>query len=215
MTLSKDIVKAAQSSPTTEQYTNLQLAYSYFNKTLFNNELKPCLPVFGRDQKSCYGYFHAEQWQTPDGKDKCHMISLTPMHLKRPLEQTFGTLVHEMCHLWQQDFGEPSKGGYHNKEWADKMEEVGLMPSVTGEEGGKRTGAKVTHYIQVGGVFSEAFKNLPEDVKLPWIGSPGVLKEKKKRDKIAYQCMGCEAKCWGKPGLNITCNDCEEEFVEL
>src|SRR5690606_37233909 len=45
------------------------------------------------------------------------------------------------------------RGNYHNKEWADKMEQVGLMPSNTGEPGGKRTGDRMTHYILQGGAF--------------------------------------------------------------
>ena len=57
------------------------------------------------------------------------------------------TLVHEMCHLWQEDFGKPSRGGYHNRQWADKMIQVGLMPTDTGEPGGQLTGQRVTHYI--------------------------------------------------------------------
>ena len=32
-----------------------------------------------------------------------------------------------MCHQWQQHFGKPSRNGYHNKQWADKMESVGLI----------------------------------------------------------------------------------------
>lgn len=44
------------------------------------------------------------------------------------------TIVHEMVHLWQYEFGKPSHRTYHNKE-ADKMA-IGLMPSNT-DLGGK------------------------------------------------------------------------------
>jgi hypothetical protein len=37
------------------------------------------------------------------------------------------------------------------------MERVGLMPSSTGEPGGKRTGQKVSHYILADGPFARAF----------------------------------------------------------
>ena len=40
-----------------------------------------------------------------------------------------------MTHLEQAHFGKPSRNGYHNKEWADLMERVGLMPSDTGAPG--------------------------------------------------------------------------------
>jgi predicted SprT family Zn-dependent metalloprotease len=188
------------------------LAYNYFNKTLFNGELADCLLVFGRDQKSCYGYFHAEQWASrEDAKRTTHMISLTPRHLSRPLEAVFGTLVHEMCHLWQQDHGEPSKNGYHNAEWADTMEQVGLNPNTTpGQEGGKRTGPKVSHDIAIGGPFAVAFSNIPSEFCLPWIGRTTDAKKKSAKNKIKYACKVCEANAWGKPELNILCGDCDQ-----
>jgi hypothetical protein len=57
-------------------------------------------------------------------------------------EAVFGgvlsTLVHEQAHLWQHHFGKPGRGRYHNREWAAKMVEIGLIPSATGEPGGKQ-----------------------------------------------------------------------------
>lgn len=73
------------------------------------------------------------------------------------------TLVHEMCHLWQEDFGKPSRGGYHNRQWADKMIQVGLMPTDTGEPGGQLTGQRVTHYIIPDGKFEQVFKTLSSE----------------------------------------------------
>ena len=60
----------------------------------------------------------------------------------RTNEQTLSTLVHEMTHLQQQHFGKPSRSGYHNKEWGLLMRAVGLIPSSTGEPGGKETGQR-------------------------------------------------------------------------
>ena len=71
------------------------------------------------------------------------------------------TLAHEMAHAWQYHFGKPSaEAGYHNVEWGTKMEEIGLMPSNTGEPGGKRTGQQMTHYIVEDGPFAEAASDL-------------------------------------------------------
>ena len=42
------------------------------------------------------------------------------------MRDILGTLVHEMCHQWQHELGNPSRSGYHNKEWGNKMKEVGL-----------------------------------------------------------------------------------------
>ena len=215
MSVTADRIKKIANAPTTNQYANLQLAYAYFNEKLFLGQLSDCLLVFGRDQKNCYGYFHAEQWQDANGKKKIHMISLTPMHLSRGLEATFATLVHEMCHLWQQDFGKPSKNGYHNKEWAEKMEEIGLIPTDNGKEDGKKTGPKVTHLIDAGGAFSRTFENMPEHISLPWIGAGELTKKKRvNRNKVCYECP-CENKVWGKPDMTIVCGECGQNFEAL
>lgn len=65
-----------------------------------------------------------------------------------------------MCHLWQHHFGKPGRSRYHNKEWADKMRSIGLVPSNTGEEGGKDTGDQMTHFIDDKGLFAMVFEDL-------------------------------------------------------
>jgi predicted SprT family Zn-dependent metalloprotease len=68
-------------------------------------------------------------------------LALNPDNFEdRTDEQIMSTLLHEMCHCWQYYFGEPSRGGYHNREWASKMKEVGLHPSDNEKPGGKETG---------------------------------------------------------------------------
>jgi hypothetical protein len=52
------------------------------------------------------------------------------------------------------------RGGYHDRVWGAKMEEVGLMPSNTGLPGGKKNGQQMTHYIIRGGRFQKAVYDL-------------------------------------------------------
>src|SRR4051794_22674342 len=101
--------------PTLEQFAAYQAAYDYFNHELFGGELKPCILNFRGFNLRNMGIFCPHKWER-DG-ESCHEISLNPDVLRRPLIDTFSTLVHEMCHQWQQDFGEPPRSGYHDKEW--------------------------------------------------------------------------------------------------
>lgn len=78
----------------------------------------------------------------------------------RTIKATLSTLVHEMVHQWQFHFGEHGRRGYHNKQWAARMERVGLMPSDTGEPGGRKVGQSMTHYIIAGGLFDMACDEL-------------------------------------------------------
>ena len=65
-----------------------------------------------------------------------------------------------MVHQWQAHHGTPGRGRYHNDEWADKMERIGLMPSSTGQPGGRRTGDHMADYAIEGGRFLKACKEL-------------------------------------------------------
>lgn len=202
-------------APTLEQFTAYQLAWNWFNERLFSGSLSPCLLNFSRHSKA-YGFFVANKWANHGTKQKAHEISLNPDVLLRPLKETMGTLVHEMVHQWQQDHGKAPRRCYHDRQWAEKMESIGLMPSHTGQPDGKRTGVKVTHYIISEGAFEQAFAAMPEGYLIPWL-SAGILDAKKtpkSQNKIKYTCPSCEAAVWGKPGLNVTCGDCEEAFEE-
>ena len=108
--------------------------------------------------KGAYGYFSGERFASVgDPQEITDEIALNPAHFaSRTPTATLSTLVHEMVHLWQHHSGKPSRTGYHNKEWAAKMREIGLIPSDTGQPGGKDTGQKVSHYIADGGRFAGA-----------------------------------------------------------
>lgn len=138
--------------PTMQMYTFVQDAYDFFNDRLFAGKLPPCLLTLQRE-KNTMGYFSSNRWQG-GGKQVVHEIALNPAFFitHKPLE-LMQTLVHEMVHLWQHEFGKPSHRAYHNTEWADKMESIGLMPSDTGEPGGKRTGQRMSDYPIEGGAF--------------------------------------------------------------
>jgi predicted SprT family Zn-dependent metalloprotease len=101
--------------------------------------------------------FAEGRFGTVDGCETTDEIALNPSHFRsRTTAEVLSTLVHEMAHLWQHHHGKPSRASYHNKEWAVKMRALGLIPSDTGQPGGKQTGQKVSHYIEEGGAFDVA-----------------------------------------------------------
>jgi hypothetical protein len=107
-----------------------------------------------------YGYFSGERWNDQAGAvtDK---IALNPAHFTtRSTEEVLSTLAHEMVHLWQHHCGTPSRSAYHNKEWAAKMDAIGLCLSHTRAPGGKRTGQHMSHYVVAGGPFAQACTDL-------------------------------------------------------
>lgn len=199
--------------PTRDTYLQLDKAYSHFNRALFDGALPPCVITLQR-KKGAYGYFWGETWSETEGETLTDEIALNPNAFKgRMLAAVLSTLVHEMCHLRQHHFGKPSRGGYHNKEWAGFMEAVGLIPSDTGAQGGKKTGQRMTHYIEKGGAFDKACDQLMrKGFSLPWqaLTRDEDMAAKKKASKTKYTCPACGLNAWAKPDVHLKCGDCDE-----
>ena len=194
--------------PTTELYAELQEIFDFFNQKLFIGELPNCLISLQRS-KGAAGYFAYSSWENEKGK-KIDEIALNPSGFKdKYLKTILSTFIHEMCHLWQSYFGKPGKNGYHNQEWSEKMQAVGLMPSHTGERGGNQTGYKMSHFVLDNGLYKKSFEELEKlGGKMSWIESVGEQK-KSYIKKMKYVCSKCNIKLWGKPNLNIICGNCD------
>jgi predicted SprT family Zn-dependent metalloprotease len=187
------------------------LAFEWFNSTLFDNQLPDVMITMQRSKRS-RGYFSGERFGHRRGTEIIDEIALNPRAFSdRTDKQIVSTLVHEMAHLWQFHFGKPGRRGYHNKEWAAKMREIGLMPSHTGEPGGKQTGQSVTHYIIDGGSYDTNWQKLEAsgytlDYQDRWTIKP----EEPRKEKCRYACPVCSIHVWGKPDLRICCVKCGE-----
>ena len=167
-------------------------------------------------KKGAYGYFWGDTWSKRDGEQLTDEIALNPETFQnRSITNVLSTLVHEMCHLEQHHFGKPSRNGYHNKEWAQMMEAVGLVPTDTGEIGGKQTGQRMTHTIAAGEGFDKACERLlGNGFTIPWQAITGdeETARKKAASKTRYSCLGCELNAWAKPGVRLVCFECEVEL---
>jgi len=198
-------------SPTSRTYNGLDGAYAFFNQRLFSGMLPDCLITLQR-KAGAYGYFSGDRFATPDGSSLTDEIALNPVHFRRASEASLSTLVHEMVHLRQYHFGNPSRTGYHNKEWVSMMSEVGLIASDTGAPGGRQVGQKVSHYVETGGAFEVAcaeFLSSGFETLLVDCSSDDVIRGKKAASKTRYTCFGCLAKAWAKPKTRLICGDCD------
>lgn len=238
-------------SKTMRQFGTMSSIYDYYNEKLFGGQLPQCLVNMSR-HKGAAGFFMANNWKDVEkheeskddivelltgeaSKHLVHEISICPDAMKRPAIYWHATIVHEMVHLWQQDFGKPPRKCYHDKQFAAKMKEVGLTPSHTGAPGGKETGSKMSDYPTPGGIFEAAFKEI-EHIKLPFlpnafrIGSVQIIGEPENEDgteagesqpklsgkKFKYECECDEPnRVWGKSGLDLQCNSCDKKFTEM
>jgi predicted SprT family Zn-dependent metalloprotease len=197
---------------TQDEYGAFQAAYDFFNAELFNGTLPAVLITLQRHSKA-YGFLAPKKFIGRSEETATHELALNPDHFGRTDEAILATLVHEMAHAWQVTHGTPPRKSYHDREWAQKMMEIGLHPSSTGEPGGKQTGAKVSHYIIEGGPFAQAFARLKaRGFEMRWQSRADQGERKKKAEsKTKYTCPSCQQNAWAKPGAALICGVCYNE----
>lgn len=196
---------------TDSEYLTLSEAYRVFNEALFEGNLPEVLITLQRKGRT-RGYFSPDRFENRRSDDVASELALNPDRFQdRTDKEILSTLVHEQVHVWQHALGKPSRNGYHNREWADKMISIGLIPSDTGQPGGRQTGSRVTHYIQPGGPFETVCDALLADgLKLQW-ASKG-RERAAPQSKVRYTCPLCELNLWGRPEAPCICGAC---FVPL
>lgn len=223
---------STKKSLTIQQYTTLDEAYKFFNKTLFKNDLPQVMLLLHRKGKRNLGYHHPNRFASREElekrmskkikADEIHYIdelSLNPDNFIGCTDTSIlSVLVHEMAHVWRHHcykVKEAPRSGYHDKVWGQKMEEIGLMPSNTGDEGGKKTGQQMHHYIIKGGKFETQSLIFLKNKSIKLTSFPlSKAASTQNKNKVKYSCPSCEANIWGKPGLKVQCIECEEEFLE-
>ncbi|EPN0316259.1 SprT-like domain-containing protein [Vibrio vulnificus] len=157
-------------APTFETYEPLQMAFDRINDRFFGGALPPVLITLQR-QPNTMGYLSKNRFVNSHG-EMTHELAVNPDYFSiYPITEILSTIAHEATHLWQltDPDAKPSRNGYHNKEWANKLESIGLMPSSTGKVGGGKTGQKMSDYIIEGGIFDEFCNDIiTTDFKIEW-----------------------------------------------
>lgn len=200
-------------------YDYFYKVYDFYNTELFGG-LLPQVVFSVEQRKGVRGYFSPLKF-TDSNENSYGIICFNPSFLYSGNEEkVFSTLVHEMCHLYMKINGEDVVKGYHSASWAKKMEKLGLLPTSTGKEGGKKTGFCMTHLIIEGGVFDRITRKLLEnkDFLFPYVFNESLKEEGEVKVKksvpgcrFRYHC-NCSS-FWGKKGMNVHCNLCKNDFL--
>jgi hypothetical protein len=164
-------MSALPTTPTLATYGALERAFDHFNRELFDTRLPLCLLTL-RSSPRTYGYMHRRRFVNVGGVE-VDELGINPGYFAiQSTEEVLATVVHEMVHHWQNHFGSPSKSLPHNREWAEKMVAIGLMPSHNGLPGGKRTGRSMSDYILPDGKFLRTCGGLVSSgFSFPWLDS--------------------------------------------
>ena len=221
---------------TTNEYAIFEKAYEHFNKHLFGNELPGVLITLQRKSQNVGMYRRGSFKDRADQSQEVDEIAINPdAYVNLPDIEVWQALVHEMCHQWQFHFGKPSRKSYHNKEWAQKMEAVGLIPSATGRAGGNKVGQTMFDYVDVEGDFrrcTQELRKLGIVVQLQSSNENGLVSrttedqqrdaqmrqagvKKNRSNRCKYSCPSCSMNVWGKPELHIVCGGCQQTLTRV
>jgi len=201
-------------SITITEYQGFQTAFDFFNRELFEGSLPEVLVTLQRHANT-RGYFSPQRFNGRIDEAVVHELALNPDNFTgRTDEEILSTLVHEMCHVWQETYGKAPRKGYHDRKWAAKMKDVGLQPSSTGEEGGAETGQSMSHYILPDGRYAKAYAKLAaQGFQLHWqsISASG---RAVKPTRMKFTCPDCGQNAWAKLDARLICGRCFEEDEE-
>jgi len=210
---------------TASEYGTLQNAYDYFNRALFGGGLPQVLITLQR-RAHALGYFSPDRFQHRGETDEqVHEIALNPNGFAgKTDEEILSTLVHEMVHVWQQEYGHPGRGRYHNREWAHKMYGIGLVPSSTGKPGGAITGDSMSHYALEDGPYLTACREFLKCCRLVWESAADADHDSgaedettgvtKPQTRAKFTCPNCGLNVWAKPSALVDCHSCSAEAGE-
>lgn len=185
--------------------------YDIFNGVLFNESLGDCVITVqtrGR-KKGVLGWFSKGKiWHR--GEEQLHEINITTESLSKDKYEILGTLLHEMCHLYNSNQGidDCSKAGNHKETFRECAEMHGLNCDKA-----KKIGWSVTS-------LTEETKAIIDEIGISedaFLVNLGVEEEKEKEDKPkkpskTYTCPHCGTSFKTKKELNIICGECNQPF---
>ena len=204
------------------QYLRLQSAFDILNRELFGSKLPSVMFTLQR-KANCDGYFCEGRFEiAADTRKKvrrtAHEIALNPEHFRtKGHEGVFATLLHQMCHLHQCEFGERKpRSGYHDKEWGKAMLDRGLVPVCSDSSrrsssprGGIPTGQTMSHKVVDGPLRNVASKFLKDRGPLIIVDQGEKAAARSSESHKVKQTCGCgKSIAWAKDSSNILCGHC-------
>ena len=201
----------------------LEKLYDKLNSDFFDGKLeRPVITI----QSSSRSYGHYTLYDAWDIKGEGHReINIAAGTLNRPIEYTVATLLHEICHQYNNEIAKVqdcSRGGtYHNKYFKKTAEEHGLIVEQTEKYGWSRTSPsdKLLEWI-LDNEIQEIKINRNEFFGIRITGgnsaaSGGVSGvSTKPNHNHRYVCPNCHSIARSGRAINLICGDCLAVMAE-
>jgi hypothetical protein len=205
--------------PTSEQYNNLIKLIYLINRELLDSKLPEVMLSFSRGAGKC-GKIKNDSWQKDN--HKCYEIILNPDITGKNHKELLISLVHTLGHFQQKLNDTSTRDSYHNTDFSERMRQIGLLTRSNENNKDKwNTGQNIDITVIKDGKFEKLLLQLKDENFLPWksiaesLDTNYKVSKNNNKNKIPYICNKCNAKVWGKPGLNNNCNNCNNTFKEI
>lgn len=220
------------SMPLIEQSRAYNGAFDWFNEKLFDGQLPRPMLCLTRNANVIGGYFNHAKWHDDKGNSVDEIAINANMMEQSNIVELMHTLIHEMIHLKQQHFGKSSRQGYHNSEFADWAEDMGLH--CKDAKTGRRTGHMMSTKVLDGGKSAKAIALLPDEHVFPWMavstqedgkegggegsgegsGGDGSGPPRRSGTRSKFTCAVCGLNAWAKHEAKLACGECDRMMVE-
>lgn len=188
-----------------EHYEMVKVLTVWIERFNFEFKLKITTPCIVIDRKSarCYGTYRYGF----NGIGTKHEITINARHLSRPLSGVLETLLHEMLHQWQDMYGKPSRGRYHNNEFKESALSFGISSDSWGHSLGIVKDGLFEKMLVKYGVNTEGLQYYNPQFPLRVAGIP------EGNSKLKKWTCGCQNTWIGKSEFEAICKICGNTFV--
>lgn len=215
----KEIVKTSRLAG------QLEKLFRMMNEDFFNGQLEmPIITI--QSTPRAYGHYSVSPIWTVNGEELKHEINVSAGALDRPIENVIATLLHEMCHMYNdtvlnvQDCSR--QGTYHNKQFKATAESVGLIVTKSDRYGFAHTSPsdRLIEYILDNDIQEIKLNRNEGGIRITGGNNTGNASGQKpgknpNSHSIKYQCPVCGNSVRATKKLNVVCGDCMETMLEI
>ena len=199
----------------------LESAINFLNKELFDNKLSKIKVTIQPDTNTknlTYGWACRQVWS--NGKEQAHELNITANSLKRPFDEIWITLVHELIHIYAFCTGDASggtsrQGRYHGKKFKELCDKFYLITEKNESIG------YITPHQKMMKEQKEIYLKFKKNCKYN-LGTlfkyQRFFVEKESKPSVSrnskYKCLCCGIEFTAKKGLQLKCGICDEVLFE-
>lgn len=202
----------------------LEKIFRLLNEDFFSGELEtPVITI--QSTPRAYGHYSVHPIWTVDGKENRHEINIGAGTLDRDIEYTVATLLHEMCHMYNDTVlkvQDCSRGGtYHNKQFKQTAESVGLIVTKSDAYGYAHTAPsdELIEWILNVNIQEIRINRNEGGIRIPGsntgnsAGKPLKTGNSENTHSIKYTCPTCGNSVRATKKVNVMCADCMQIMI--